>query len=100
MELTKEKITELIRENWDKISNFGVETIWLFGSYAYDKQEKDSDIDFLIEYKEGRGKSADDHFGLSYFLENLFKKEVDIGERNLLKEGYKENILGGILVKC
>ena len=42
---------------WKKIllkKNFGVLNIGLFGSYAKDQQNPDSDIDFLVEFSEPR----------------------------------------------
>jgi uncharacterized protein len=100
MKLTKEIILQKIKENKHKIKEFGVEEISLFGSYAKDKQKWGSDVDLLVEYGGKRGRTADDHFGLIYYLEKLLRRNVDLGEKRNLKEGYRENILKGGLLKC
>jgi uncharacterized protein len=101
MKLTKEKIVEVIKKNWKKIEEeFGVKNLFLFGSYAYDKQKRGSDIDFLVEYVKGRGDKMKDFLGLPVFLKKKFRRKIDIGEREELKRGFRENILGGRLIKC
>ena len=97
--LTKEKIIEEIEKNKDQIRQFGVKKLSLFGSYAYDKAKEDSDLDFLVEFKEGRGL-FDDYVGLLQFLENIFKKKIDLGEPRLIREELKEEILGGIKIEA
>lgn len=57
-------------------------------------QKKDSDIDFLVEFENGRGL-FDDYYELSSFLRKLFGKEVDLVKPSLIREELKESILGG-----
>lgn len=92
--LTKKEIILKLEENKDKIKSLGVKKITLFGSYASDKAKPESDLDFLVEFEKGRGL-FDDYVKLLHFLEDLFKKEVDLGEEHLLKEELRPYILGG-----
>ena len=97
--LTKEEIMKKIEQNKDKIRSFGVTKLTLIGSYAYGEQTKDSDIDFLVEFKKGRGL-FDDYVHLLHFLEDLFKIEIDLGDQHLVRDELKEFILGGKKVEA
>lgn len=53
--LTKNEIIRLIKaEKAFLRENFGAINIGLFGSYAKDQQNLNSDIDFLVEFSEPR----------------------------------------------
>lgn len=89
--LTKEIILETLHKNRDKIKSFGVKKLVLFGSFARDKQKKTSDIDFLVEYKKGRGNYKD-KLEILHYLEDLFERQIDIGTKENLKDFLKESI--------
>ena len=92
--LNKEQIIKKIEQNKDKIKSFGVKKLVLIGSYARNEATKDSDIDFLVEFKQGRGL-FDDYVHLLHFLEEILGKNIDLGETNLVREELKPYILGG-----
>lgn len=92
--LNKEQIIKKIEQNKDKIKAFGVKKLALIGSYARNEANEKSDIDFLVEFKQGRGL-FDDYAHLLQFLRDLFGKEIDLGEKHLLREELKPYILGG-----
>ncbi len=92
--LTKEQIIAKIEQHKEKIRSLGVKKLTLFGSYARGEAKKNSDIDFLVEFKKGRGL-FDDYSGLLNFLEDLFHKKIDLGEPKLIRSEFKESILGG-----
>lgn len=74
--MTKDYIlTELSNNNSYIKQHFGVDKIGLFGSYAKDKQTKDSDIDIYVEFK---NKTFDNIAGLWNYLENLYNKRIDL----------------------
>ncbi len=92
--LNKEQIIKKIEQNKDKIKAFGVKKLVLIGSYARNEATKESDIDFLVEFEQGRGL-FDDYAHLLQFLRDLFEKEIDLGEKHLLREELKPYILRG-----
>lgn len=92
MELTEDKIIEEIENQSEKIDQFGVKEIGLFGSYLHNEQEEKSDIDILVQFKENE-KSFDNYMGLKFFLEDLFDKEVDLVIKDALKDNLKDEIL-------
>ena len=93
--ITKEIILETLHSNKKKIKSFGVKKLTLFGSFAKDQQKENSDIDFLVEFKSGRGL-FDDKVGLLLLFEDLFKKEIDLVKPDLIREELREEILSGV----
>lgn len=73
--LTGQEIIEALKERSDILRKHKVKKIGLFGSYARGEQRKNSDIDFLVEFEE---PSFDNFMGLSYYLEDLFGRKVEI----------------------
>lgn len=70
-----ETVFDQLKENSDKLREFGVERIGLFGSFLKGEQDPESDIDFLVELEEN---SFDNYMGLKLFLEELFDREIDL----------------------
>jgi len=75
--MRKEEVIRILRENMDKIREFGVKRIGIFGSVARDEADEESDIDFVVEFEENRGAMRD-FIGLIDYLENLFGREIDL----------------------
>jgi uncharacterized protein len=73
----KERIFVLLTENRDKITAFGVKRIGLFGSFVRGEQRQDSDVDFLVKFETGK-KTFDNFMQLSFFLEDLLNRPVQI----------------------
>lgn len=88
-----------INKNSNVLRSFGVKRLLLIGSYARGEAKRDSDIDFVVEFKKGRGL-FDDYACLLNFLEDLFKKDIDLGELRLLREELKPSILGGTYLEA
>lgn len=57
--------------------NYGVKRIGIFGSFARGEQTKTSDIDILVEFRGGMA-TFDNFMQLSYFLEDIFQRKVDL----------------------
>ena len=77
MELSKERVIEIIRDNMDKIREFGVKRIGIFGSVVRGEAKENSDIDFVVEFE--RGKATFRNVAeLVDFLEDLFGREIDL----------------------
>jgi len=54
---------------------YGVRRIGVFGSYVRGEQKEASDIDILVEFDE---PTFDNFMNLSFYLEGLFGKKVDL----------------------
>lgn len=97
--LTKELILDTISKNSKKIREFGVDRLILFGSFARDEQNENSDIDFLVEFESGHGLFRD-YFYLKHFLEDLFDKKVDLVKPDLVRDELKSYILEGVQLEA
>lgn len=74
------KTLDILKKHETEIKEkFGVSKIGLFGSSARDEQVESSDIDILVEFEK---PSFDRFMDLSFFLEELFGKTVDLVTTN------------------
>ncbi|RLG15652.1 MAG: nucleotidyltransferase [Candidatus Nanohalarchaeota archaeon] len=92
MVLTKDFILKKLKENKEEVRVFGVKKLVLFGSYAYGEQKRGSDIDFLVEYRRGRGLFRDSS-GLMNFLNDLFDCDVDLVKPKYVRKELRPYIL-------
>ncbi len=70
-------IEKAIREAGPELAALGVNRLWLFGSRARGDEREDSDIDFLVEFAEGR-KNFDAFMDTTDILESRFSVAVDV----------------------
>jgi len=68
--LTKKDVFNQLQKQNGILKQFGVSRLGLFGSFVRNKQNKKSDLDFLVEFLPGK-KSYDNFIHLS-FLKILF----------------------------
>lgn len=66
-----------LQKNAEKIKSFGVEKLGVFGSFTTDRITEDSDIDFLVEFDPSK-KSFDNFIELSFYLEDLLNRKVEL----------------------
>jgi predicted nucleotidyltransferase len=68
---------------------FHVDRLEIFGSAAAGDLRKDSDLDFLVEFRRvGSMTPADQYFGLLQALEELFSREIDLLTDRSLRNPY------------
>jgi predicted nucleotidyltransferase len=75
--LDKNSIIQMLYSHRKELTDFGVDRIGVFGSYYKNKTHPGSDIDFLVEIQRDK-KTFRNFMALAYFLEDLFKKKVDL----------------------
>ena len=90
--LNKENIYRILVLNSDKVKEFGVNKIGLFGSYVRDEFKQDSDVDFIVEFFPEK-KNYKNFIRLVYFLEDLLKTKVDLLTPNSLSPLLESYIL-------
>ena len=73
--LTGKKIISILNEKKSILDGYTVKKIGLFGSFAKDKQNKNSDIDLIVEFG---NPNLDNFMDLVDYLENLFGRRVEI----------------------
>ena len=76
--MTKNELVDTLSSIKSELKQkFGIEEIALFGSYARDEANEESDVDIAIMKVDNK-----DYFNrvqAKYYLEKLFQKKVDIG---------------------
>lgn len=73
----KEQVFALIQSHKAAIRQFGAARLGLFGSFVRNQQREDSDIDFVVEFLEGR-KKYKNYVHLAYYLEKLLNRYVQL----------------------
>jgi predicted nucleotidyltransferase len=94
--LTKTKILKLIQGNNTQIKTYGIGKIGIFGSFATSAPTDKSDIDVLIEFQRGK-KDFDSYMELKFYLEQLFRRKVDLVIKEALKPRIKKYILKEVI---
>lgn len=84
-------MNQLISKNLSAVQKackkFSVSNLYLFGSATNTDFDSNSDIDFAVQFSEEispleRGEA---YFDLFYFLEDLFKRKIDLVSYNVIK---------------
>ncbi|AFL67833.1 nucleotidyltransferase family protein [Sulfurospirillum barnesii] len=89
--MTKTYILDFLASHKIELAQkYGVRKIGLFGSYARDEQREDSDIDIAVEIESNNKFRS--FFSLKYFLEDAFRKKIDLGIESALKPMAKKYI--------
>ena len=92
--IDKQFILTFLKENKSQLQDkYQVNKIGLFGSFARDEATAKSDIDILVDMP----SSFDNYFDLKYFLEDNFKREVDLGKEKQLRLLIKEQISNEVI---
>lgn len=86
-QLVEEKRAEILRI----ASRYGARDVRVFGSVARGEDDRESDVDFLVELEAGR--SLLDLGGLQMDLESLLGCRVDVATTRGLKERIRERVL-------
>lgn len=96
--LTKEEILTALRKHRDILLKYKVKEIGLFGSFVRGEGARKSDIDFFVNFEE---PSIENFMGLSFFLEKLFGRKVEIltpaGVESIRIKHVKEEIKRSII---
>lgn len=72
---------------------YAVRRIGLFGSFADNSADENSDIDLLVELDKPIGWKF---ISLEIYLEKIFGRKIDLVTKNALKEQIKKDILNKV----
>ena len=73
----KQSLFSLLKANSQKLRSFGVSNLSVFGSFITGKLHADSDVDLLVEF-DPQQKTYDNFMELSFFLEDLLGRKVEV----------------------
>jgi hypothetical protein len=92
--LTKQEIISCLKDHKPLLQEkFYVKEIGLFGSFARNEANEQSDIDLLVEIDAPLEIYKNTKEALLNYLKKLFGKNIDLANPYSLKPHYKERIL-------
>ena len=91
----KRTIIERLRRERAALTSLGVLEIGLFGSFARGEQTPESDVDLLVEFTPQQ-HTFDSFMDLSFFLEALLGRKVELLTRESLSPYIGERILAEV----
>ena len=75
-------------------SRYKVKKLYAFGSILTDKFNKESDIDFLVDFGPVDVlQYADNYYDLKFSLEDLLQRPVDLLEEKAIKNPYFQQVV-------
>ncbi|WP_421941854.1 nucleotidyltransferase family protein [Pedobacter sp.] len=75
--INKQTLITRLKSNSGKLKSFGIAKLSIFGSFVSGKPMAESDVDFLIEFLPEK-KNYDNFINLSFYLEELLGRKVEI----------------------
>jgi predicted nucleotidyltransferase len=93
---TKKELLAALSKNSEMIKSYGVKSLGIFGSFSKGKIHESSDVDLLVDFDPSK-KSFDNFMHLSFFLEELFGRKVEIVTNQSLSKFIGPHILNEVL---
>ncbi len=91
---TRDEIISFIARNKNLFrKEFHITKIGIFGSYARGEQNKDSDIDLIVEFEDNTPNLYDLKLELKQFFRSNLGTDIDICREKYIKPRIKEEIL-------
>lgn len=73
----KQQAFEHIQSHQSGLKLFGAARLGLFGSFVRGEQTEESDIDFVVEFQDGK-KTFRNFINMVYYLEKVMDREVEL----------------------
>ena len=73
----KQQVFERIQSHQSALKQFGAARLGLFGSFVRGEQTEVSDIDFVVDFQEGK-KTFRNFINMVYYLEKVMGREVEL----------------------
>ena len=92
----KKSLLHLLHQHRNEIRAYGVRQLGIFGSFAKGSPiTQDSDVDFLVEFEKEK-KTFDNFMDLSFYLESLTGRKVELVTAESLSPYLGPSILKGV----
>jgi predicted nucleotidyltransferase len=92
---TKTEVLSRIQQHQEQLKAFGVKHLGLFGSFVREEQDAESDVDVLVEF-EAEQKTFDNFIHLSFFLEELLNRQIELVTPESLSPYIRPNIMNEV----
>jgi uncharacterized protein len=94
---TQEEIINRLQQTRPELSNLGVNSIGLFGSYSRNEQSPASDIDLLIDFDPDK-ENFDNFMAVCDLFERIFLNEkIEVVTKNGLSKYIGKEILKSVI---
>lgn len=84
-------LNALREQQYELTKQYGIKSLYLFGSTARDEARSDSDVDLLVEFVKPLGLF--EFIELQQKLESILGCKVDLGTKRSLKQPIKAEVL-------
>ena len=84
-------ILSVLAAHQSVLKELGVSKLGLFGSYAQGNANFESDMDFYVEFYEGK-KNFRNFMDLAFYLEDTFQTKVDLVTDKSLSDRFRNHI--------
>lgn len=93
MAVHQNEILEFLKNHRSEMDkNFGVIKIGLFGSFARNEANENSDIDILFEFAPGTQNIFEKKLKLSKYLKECLKRDINLCREKYFKPYAKEHV--------
>jgi predicted nucleotidyltransferase len=89
--MKRDEVLSALKHNNILAEQFGIKSLYLFGSTARDEARPDSDVDLLVEFNRPLGLF--EFIELQQRLESILGCKVDLGTKRSLKQRIKEDVM-------
>ena len=91
--MNRSEVIEQLASFQDEQKEFSVKDLDLFGSYAREEEDEQSDLDILVEFEAGAQVGLFEFARLRRRLCELLGREVDLVTRDAIRPEMKDQIL-------
>jgi len=91
--MNRSEVIEKLALFKNELKQFSVKELYLFGSYAREEADEQSDLDILVEFEPGAQVGLFEFARLRRRLCELLGRDVDLVTRNALRPEMKDQIL-------
>ncbi len=91
--MNKEQVIAILSKNSDKLRDFHVKALYLFGSVVRGDEKQTSDVDLLVEFEPDAQIGFFEFSRLQRMLSGLLGCEVDLATPEALHKALKERIM-------
>lgn len=88
--MIKNQVLRLLKDCRTDLTKYHVKALYLFGSVARDEESPHSDVDILVSFD--NSPTFDLFMDLKFFLEDLFKRKVDLITESGLRPELRKNV--------
>jgi len=91
--MTRDQVLSTLAAKREQLNAYSVKSLYIFGSVARDEATTGSDIDVLVEFREGAPVGLFLFIRLKQYLEEILGCPVDLATPEALRQNMREQIL-------